>query len=467
MQLTANPLRSLAATDPYRWAKKIMKTTFIFGAGTEYGQGIPIISNLAVELMSFEETNAELCTAIRTRLKGMRFRLKSSILQDASNYFKSLFSDTRKPELLIEQLEQDDVRPSKEEEGTVYQKYWRFLYQIAQKIKSASNGLYLDEDLKEIIEDIAEIGVIDYRLIEDSHIVPSYSIERSLSKIFETIILGKTDEEIGSKKIEKLKDILLGDKWNVEKMLADYFQGFYQDNDNKKKIYAYLSWLLWFYFRIKQIEVRDNENKFYSVVANKIKGDDFVFTFNYTKLAYLAGIENVIHVHGDLDKYYNYGTRVGARLPDPKDTPSDEVENLKELITKLLSFDENLVNLPSLVPPLPFKPILSLESVENYYKFYNHMLSGDSNTCVVVGFSYSDVDVHLNMMFRQFKGKMVHINPDQTIPSVIARMKGINIDSMMPTFVNDVQGQQIGSNDLWIPLRAEEITEELLNEIIK
>ncbi len=444
-----------------------MKATFIFGAGTEYNQGIPIISNLAVELMSFEENNAELCTAIRTRLKGMRFRLKSSILQDASNYFKSLFSDTRKPYLLIEQLEQDDIKPSKDEEGTVYQKYWRFLYQIAQKIKSAADGLYLDEDLKEVIEEIADIGVIDYKLIEDSHIVPSYSIERTLSKIFETIILGKTDKEIGSPKIEKLKDILLGDKWNVEKMLADYFQGFYQDNDNKKKIYAYLSWLLWFYFRIKQIEVKENDNKFYKVVAKIIENDDFVFTFNYTKLAYLAGIENVIHVHGDLDKYYNYGTRVGAKLPDPKSTPSEEIENLKELIAKLLLFDENLVNLPSLIPPLPFKPILSLESVENYYKFYNHMQSNDSNICIVVGFSYSDVDVHLNMLFRQFNGKMIHINPDPAIPSVIARMKGISIESIMPTFILDIQGQQVGSNDLWIPLKAEDVSEELLKAIMQ
>lgn len=444
-----------------------MKTTFIFGAGTEYNQGIPVISNLAVELMSFEENSAELCTAIRTRLKGMRFRLKSSILQDASNYFKSLFSDTRKPELLIEQLEQDDIKPSKDEEGTVYQKYWRFLYQVAQKIKSAANGLYLDEDLKEVIEEIADIGVIDYKLIEDSHIVPSYSIERTLSKIFETIILGKTNKEIGSSKIEKLKDILLGDKWNVEKMLADFFQGFYQDNDNKKKVYAYLSWLLWFYFRVKQIEVKKNDNKFYKIISNIIKEDDFVFTFNYTKLAYLAGIENVIHVHGDLDRYYNYGTRVGAKLPDPKSTPPEEIENLKELIAKLLSFDENLVNLPSLVPPLPFKPILSLESVENYYKFYHHMQGGDSDICIVVGFSYSDVDVHLNMMFRQFKGKMVHINPDPSIPSVIARMKGINIDSIMPTFILDVQGQQIGNNDLWIPLKAEDVTEELFEAIMQ
>jgi len=444
-----------------------MKTTYIFGAGTEYSQGVPIISNLAVELMAFEETYSELCTTIRTRLKGMRFRLRASILQDASNYFKSLFSDSGKPDSLIQQLEQDDVKPSKDEEGTIYQKYWRFLYQIAQKIKSASHGLYLDEDLKEIIEEIADIGVIDYKLIEDSHIVPSYSIERSLSKIFETIILSKPYEEIGSKKIEKLKDILLGDKWNVEKMLADYFQGFYQDNDNKKKIYSYLSWLLWFYFRIKQVEVKDNENRFYNVIANKINQDDLIFTFNYTKLAQLAGLPNVVHVHGDLEKYYNYGTRVGAKLPDPKNTPEEEANNLKELIIKLLSFDENLINLPSLVPPLPFKPILSLESVENYYKFYNHMQSNDSDICIVVGFSYSDVDIHLNMMFRQFKGKMIHINPDPGIPNVIARIKGISIDSLMPTFILDIKGQQIGSKDLWLPLKAEEITEEIIDEILK
>lgn len=444
-----------------------MGITYIFGAGAEYCQGVPIVSNLAVELMNFEEDNKELCIAIRSGLKGMRFRLKSSVLQDASNYFRSLFSDSSNPDLLIGQLEDESIKPSKDEEGSLYHKYWRFLYKIAQKIKSASDGLYLDEDLKEVIEEIADIGVIDYKLIQDSHIVPSFSIERSLSRIFETMMLTDSYEEVGSAKISNLKNVVLGGKWNIEKLLADYFQGFYQDNANKRKVYAYLSWLLWFYFRVKQAEVKDNHNTFYEVVRNALKEDDFVFTFNYTKLAELSGIENIVHVHGDLDKYYNYATRVGANLPDSKDTPEKEIENLKNLITKILSFDKNLINLPSLVPPLPFKPMLTLESVNNYYKFYEHMQNNKTDICLVVGYSYSDVDSHLNMMFRQYKGKMFHINPDQCTPNVIAKLKGINIESIMSTFIAGIQAAQIGSNDIWLPLRAEEITNEVIDEILK
>ena len=128
-------------------------------------------------------------------------------------------------------------------------------------------------------------------------------------------------------------------------------------------------------------------------------------SFNYTKLAELSGIENIVHVHGDLDKYYNYATRVGANLPDSKDTPEKEIENLKNLITKILSFDKNLINLPSLVPPLPFKPMLTLESVNNYYKFYEHMQNNKTDICLVVGYSYSDVDSHLNMILGSIKEK--------------------------------------------------------------
>ncbi len=444
-----------------------MGITYIFGAGTEYCQGVPIISNLAVELMNFEEDNKELCLAMRSGLKGMRFRLKSSVLQDASNYFRLLFSDSSKPDLLIDQLEDENIKPSKDEEGSLYHKYWRFLYKLAQKIKSASDGLYLDEDLKEVIEEIADIGVIDYKLIQDSHIVPSFSIERSLSRIFETMMLTDTHEEVGSTKISNLKNVVLGGKWNIEKLLADYFQGFYQDNANKRKVYAYLSWLLWFYFRVKQAEVKDNPNTFYKVVRNALKDDDFVFTFNYTKLAELSGIENIVHVHGDLDKYYNYATRVGANLPDSKNSPEKEIDNLKNLITKILSFDENLINLPSLVPPLPFKPMLTLESVSNYYEFYEHMQNNNTDICLVVGYSYSDVDSHLNMMFRQYKGKMIHVNPEQSTPNIIAKLKGINIDSIMSTFIAGIQATQIGSNDIWLPLRAEEITNEVIEEIVK
>jgi len=447
--------------------KNIMGITYIFGAGTEYCQGVPIVSNLAVELMKFEEDNKDLCAAMRSGLKGMRFRLKSSVLQDASNYFRSLFSDSNKPDILIGQLEDDNIKPSKEEEGSLYHKYWRFLYKIAQKIKCASDGLYLDEDLKDVIEEIADIGVIDYKLIQDSHIVPSFSIERSLSKIFETMMLTDSHEEVGSHKIGNLKNIVLGGKWNIEKLLADHFQGFYQENNNKKKIYAYLSWLLWFYFRVKQAEVKNNHNKFYEVIRSILEKDDYVFTFNYTKLAELAGIKDIVHVHGDLDKYYNYATRVGANLPDPKDTPNKEIENLKELITKILSFDNNLINLPSLVPPLPFKPMLTLESVHNYYKFYEHMQTNKTNMCLVIGYSYSDVDSHLNMMFRQYRGKMIHINPDQSIPNVIAKLKGVSIDSIMSTFIAGIQATQIGSNDIWLPLKAEEVTDKVINEAIK
>ena len=306
---------------------------------------------------------------------------------------------------------------------------------------------------------------MDYKLIKDGHIVPSYSIETALSKIFETIILKRGEEEGDSHKIDKLKELILGSKWNVERMLAEYFQGFYQGNENKQKIYAYLSWLLWFYFRVKQITAANNSNMFYDSVAKTSVEDSRVYTFNYTKLAELSGLKNVTHVHGDLDRYYNYATRVGAKLPNPKGTTEEEVENLTDMIQKLLSFDKNLINLPTLVPPLPFKPMLSLESIKSYYSFYEHMVNGDSDKCIVVGFSYSDTDTHLNMLFRHFGGTTFHLNPDADTPKKISSLKGINIESVMPTYVVDIPATQVGQKDIFICLKAEEVTPELLQHI--
>ena len=62
---------------------------------------------------------------------------------------------------------------------------------------------------------------------------------------------------------------------------------------------------------------------------------------------------------------------------------------------------------------------------------------------------------------------MIHINPDQSTPNVIAKLKGVNIESIMSTFIADIQATQIGSNDIWLPLRAEEITNEVIDEIVK
>ena len=122
-----------------------------------------------------------------------------------------------------------------------------------------------------------------------------------------------------------------------------------------------------------------------------------------------------------------------------------------------INLSENRYYLPSIVPPLAFKPLISLEYLENWYNASKAI--EDTERIIVIGYSFNYADEHFNDLIRKkaFNKKLIVINPDiSTTKFALCRLLGININNFNRT---EKQGfeTEVNHNITLIKAKAEEI----------
>lgn len=373
-----------------------MKNLLILGAGIEKTEGIdmPLANELVPKIRDFlyeNETGIEVDKALRQIIKGLRFHyddfVKKAVDKLASDFKKEVNIILRE---IKETLEGNNLR----EEDT---KLAKIIISFLEKIQKLQEDVVLDDTTANLISEVfSDIQISDENIINLGKL--------SFSDTFDIVMKRVLEQSIRNPNHPVLKHVYKN-LMDFENLLLKHFIGFYNNNINDIKKYLYISWTLWAYLIWKENEVYflNDEVPLYSKIDKSIN----VITFNYTSFAgkYFSKAK---YFHGNLKKYIRLDNRGECDI-DNYDT-LNIVEFIKEIVGGNIDFKKKKYVIPSIVPPLRLKPVLSNEFIDLWYHSVEEIR--EASRLIIVGYSFNYADEHFNDLIRKNKDKDIYIvNP--------------------------------------------------------
>jgi hypothetical protein len=193
---------------------------------------------------------------------------------------------------------------------------------------------------------------------------------------------------------------------------------------------------------------------FYASLGRELQ----IITFNYTSFAKTTN---------SLSKYFHENLSKYIRLDNRGESSIDDFENinivdfLKNTIGANIDFAQKKFVIPSIVPPLKLKPVLSNDYIDVWHESVGMIRR--ANKIVVVGYSFNYADEHFNDLIRKNRDKEI-IVIDPYIESVRKNLERIFSYRESDYTTNAIQGKicyEVGSLKL-IKAKALEININLL-----
>ena len=294
-------------------------------------------------------------------------------------------------------------------------------------------GATLDDATEALIRDVLATDVTDDAIIDFSKVVYTDTFKSVLRLILERSL---TDSK--NPILRHVYHNLL----DIEELLVRYFVGFYIGKDLHMKTYSYIAWTLWMYLVNceKEIVKAAGENIVSLPVYSKLNSDDIVVTFNYTSFAYSYTKDfpqQALYFHGCLMDYVDVYNKTEVCL-DLVDYVALDIDTF---ITKTLAsnirFNDGSNSkhaIPSFLPPVKIKPVISKRYIETWYKTALSMEEADK--IIIIGYSFNNSDEQFNSILRECKSKPIFII-DTDIDAIIPRLKPI-FNCTLDNFVDSV-----------------------------
>ena len=375
-----------------------MKHLLITGAGVDRSKGIdfPLANTLLGGITGFLKTEEgkRIDEVLREMLPNMRFSFNSMIKTAVDKIVTREPDEQRK---MVKRVQ--EAIKGLSEDDRIY-KHGMLIIRLFNKLVTIAENSNLDEEIENLIREVFPNKADD--LIDSDSILDIHKL--SLSDTFKEIL--KITLRLGLEgKSHAVAEALGAEMLNIELLLIEKFLGFYNNKSADIKSYIYISWVLWAYLVFKQKEVlealskkRNAKMPFYGKLPTSLRA----ITLNYTSfLENQLGKENVIYFHGGLAEYVRMDTRnllpiedlnhlnvsefLHSTIKPSIDVTNDNTEEQKHII-------------PSLVPPLRLKPILSHKYIELWAKASEWVQEADH--IVIVGYSFNSADEHFNDILR-------------------------------------------------------------------
>lgn len=435
-----------------------MKKVLVTGAGVDKTSGInfPLANKLLPEVAQFlVGEGKEFDSALRSSIPGLRFNfvrfINTEIDSITSKDIPQLKQIVESVNLAIAGIGPNEINKKRGE----------VIVRLFNKLVQIQDSSQIDEETYVLIKEAFGEDFSESDFVIDVH-------KMSLSDTFKSILKLTLRESLTAQH-NPIADAVASQLLNIEQLLIQKFLGFYNQNLSDVKSYIYISWCLWAFLVWRQNKVKSEldgaDVPFYSALPKDIKA----ITLNYTTFLGAAGLEEVIYFHGGLGEYVRMDTR--------QLLPIEHLDNID-----LVNFVENEIRpnidlsssdsdchrhvIPSLVPPLKLKPILSQKYIEIWAK--SAKLIHESTKVVVIGYSFNNADEHFNDIVRNGSSRKYDIiSPDALSESYLRRIEkvfGISINNLTTT---KVQGKPAKTcqNLRLIAARADEINiAQLFNE---
>ncbi len=402
-----------------------MKHLLITGAGVDRSKGIdfPLANTLLGGITGFltTEEGKRIDEVLREMLPNMRFSFNSMIKTAVDKIV------TREPNEQKKMIERVQKAIKGLSEDDKIHKHGMLIIKLFNKLVAIAENSNLDEDIENLIREVfpnkADV-LIDSDSILDIH-------KLSLSDTFKEVL--KITLRLGLEgKSHAVAEALGAEMLNIELLLIEKFLGFYNNKSADIKSYIYISWVLWAYLVFKQKEVlealskkRNAKMPFYGNLPTSLRA----ITLNYTSfLENQLGKENVIYFHGGLAEYVRMDTRELLEIENLNKL------NLEDFLSSIIkpsidvtnnNIEEQIHIIPSLVPPLRLKPILSYKYIELWAKASEWVQEAEH--IVIMGYSFNSADEHFNDILRNLhpNKKIDIIDPGATTDHFKGRIEKI------------------------------------------
>lgn len=368
-----------------------MSNLLILGAGVEKTEGInmPLANELVPQIRDFiynDEVGKKVDLELRKIIKGLRFNYDDFVKKAVDK----LASDFRKEvnQILVQIKQVVETNETLTEEES---KLAQIVISLLEKIQKLQEDVVLDDETAELINSVfSDISVTDENIIDLGKLTFTDTFDLVMKRVLEVSI-----KEPNHKVLKHVYRNLM----DFENLLLKHFIGFYNENESEIKKYLYISWTLWAFLVFKE-RIVVSPTPFYSNIQNAEK----VITFNYTSLAG-QNFQNVTYFHGDLKKYIRLDNRNQIEIDNYENI--DLVEFISDVVASNTDFENKRFVIPSIIPPLKLKPVLSNEYIDIWYHAVDTIRNSDK--IVIVGYSFNYADEHFNDLIRKNRDKKICI----------------------------------------------------------
>lgn len=359
----------------------------VLGAGVDTAAGFPNPCSLVPKITEWLETDEgkSVDAALRKLLKGLRF----SYAKFVDNAIERLAHDLdRERETICSRVTRELEQNDRLDEGQ--RKMGQLIVRLFHKITEVKDGAAIDEETEELIREVTGIDPTEETIIDFSRVNYTKTFEDIVKYILQTS-LHDTENPILRHVYTNLLDI--------GQLLAQHFYGFFTNKPSEIKTYLYIAWTLWAYIVHEEQAVAAGSQSDSVPVYGQLSGrvQVQVVTFNHTTLA-AAASPSSIYFNGDLTHYVDVENKNDLQVDDllSLDLPAFFADRLAGELS--LEGDRLAVPIPSFMPPLKLKPVITGRYVTTWYRTAEAIHR--ASRIVILGHTLHGGDAFFNDMLR-------------------------------------------------------------------
>lgn len=359
----------------------------VLDAGVDTAAGFPNPCSLVPKITEWLETDEgkAVDAALRKLLKGLRF----SYAKFVDNAIERLAHDLdRERETICSRVTRELEQNDHLDEGQ--RKMGQLIVRLFHKITEVKDGAAIDEETEELIREVTGIDPTEETIIDFSHVNYTKTFEDIVKYILQTS-LHDTENPILRHVYTNLLDI--------GQLLAQHFYGFFTNKPSEIKTYLYIAWTLWAYIVHEEQAVAAGSQSDSVPVYGQLSGrvQVQVVTFNHTTLA-AAASPSSIYFNGDLTHYVDVENKNDLQVDDllSLDLPAFFADRLAGELS--LEGDRLAVPIPSFMPPLKLKPVITGRYVTTWYRTAEAIHR--ASRILILGHTLHGGDAFFNDMLR-------------------------------------------------------------------
>lgn len=363
------------------------RTVVVLGAGVDTAAGFSNPCSLVPKITEWLETDEgkAVDAALRKLLKGLRF----SYAKFVDNAIERLAHDLdRERETICSRVTRELEQNDRLDEGQ--RKMGQLIVRLFHKITEVKDGAAIDEETEELIREVTGIDPTEETIIDFSRVNYTKTFEDIVKYILQTS-LHDTENPILRHVYTNLLDI--------GQLLAQHFYGFFTNKPSEIKTYLYIAWTLWAYIVHEEQAVAAGSQSDSVPVYGQLSGrvQVQVVTFNHTTLA-AAASPSSIYFNGDLTHYVDVENKNDLQVDDllSLDLPAFFADRLAGELS--LEGDRLAVPIPSFMPPLKLKPVITGRYVTTWYRTAEAIHR--ASRILILGHTLHGGDAFFNDMLR-------------------------------------------------------------------
>lgn len=376
------------------------RTVIVLGAGVDTAAGFSNPCSLVPKITEWLETDEgkAVDAALRKLLKGLRF----SYAKFVDNAIERLAHDLdRERETICSRVTRELEQNDRLDEGQ--RKMGQLIVRLFHKITEVKDGAAIDEETEELIREVTGIDPTEETIIDFSRVNYTKTFEDIVKYILQTS-LHDTENPILRHVYTNLLDI--------GQLLAQHFYGFFTNKPSEIKTYLYIAWTLWAYIVHEEQAVAAGSQSDSVPVYGQLSGrvQVQVVTFNHTTLA-AAASPSSIYFNGDLTHYVDVENKNDLQVDDllSLDLPAFFADRLAGELS--LEGDRLAVPIPSFMPPLKLKPVITGRYVTTWYRTAEAIHR--ASRILILGHTLHGGDAFFNDMLRaNRKAEIIIIDRD-------------------------------------------------------